>query len=274
MDIRHLTLKNYNNRDFKVTYYGLQENDQLVVKKRPLIVILPGGSFNHLALREGEPVALAYASRGFNAAVVSYNLTIDPGKIYPDAALSGLKTIEFFRENSERLNIDPEKIVTIGFSAGGHVVSAMNVMATSDKWQKEFKLDAAKVKPNATILGYPLINIEKIGFPLAPEDREKMPAEPELLDSALGVTPDTPATFIFQTADDPTVLIDNSLEYLMALRKNNVPFEAHLFDRGGHGYSLGRPEIVVEGRQWQLNPHVAHWFNLSFEWLEHLKIAA
>lgn len=274
MDVRHLTLSNFNDREFNVTYYGLQENDKLVMQKRPLIIVFPGGSFNHLALREGEPVALAYASRGFDAAVVTYNLTTDPGKIYPDASLSGLKAVQYFRENSERLGIDPNKIVTIGFSAGGHVVSAMNVMAESEKWQKAYNFKHDEVAPNATILGYPLININKIGFPLSDDDKEKLPTEPELLDTAAGVTAQTPATFIFQTDDDPTVLIDNSLEYLLALRKHNVSFEAHLFDRGGHGYSLGLPELVTVNRAWQLNPHVAHWFNLSIEWLEHLKIAA
>ena len=150
----------------------------------------------------------------------------------------------------------------------------MNVMAESSKWQKEYNFTHDEVTPNATILGYPLIDITKIGFSLDEADKEKLPVEPELLDTAKGVTKQTPPTFIFQTDDDPTVLIDNSLEYLMALRKNNVPFEAHLFDRGGHGYSLGLPDLVTKNRAWQLNPHVAHWFNLSIEWLEHLKIAA
>lgn len=274
MDVRYLTLKNFNNREFKVTYYGLQDNPNLVMQKRPLIIVFPGGSFDHLALREGEPVALAYASRGFDAAVVSYNLTTDPGKIYPDASLSGLTALKYFRDNSQRLGIDPQKITTIGFSAGGHVVSAMNVMAESRKWQKEFNFKHDEVAPNATILGYPLIDITKIGFSLNEEDKSKMPTETELLNTAAGVTDQTPPTFIFQTDDDPTVLIDNSLEYLMALRKHKIAFEAHLFDRGGHGYSLGLPELVTKNCAWQLNPHVAHWFNLSIEWLEHLKIAA
>ena len=106
MKVEYLTQKNFNNREFKITYYGLQDNPQLLQKKRPLILVFPGGSFDHLSLREGEPVALAYAAHGFNAAVVSYNLTTDPGKIYPDAALSGLKAVSYFRENSELLQLD------------------------------------------------------------------------------------------------------------------------------------------------------------------------
>ena len=137
------------------------------------MLVFPGGSFNHLSLREGEPVALAYAAHGFDAAIVSYNLTTDPGRIYPDAALSGLTAVAYFRENSEKLGLDKDKITTIGFSAGGHVVSSMNVMAESQKWQSEYHFEHDKVSPNATILGYPLINIKDIGFPLPPDAKEK-----------------------------------------------------------------------------------------------------
>ena len=106
MDVRHLVLTNFNERDFKVTYYGLDENPNLTMKKRPLVLVFPGGSFNHLSQREGEPVALAYANKGCNSAVVSYNLTTDPGEIYPDAALSGLRAIQYFRDKSFRMGGD------------------------------------------------------------------------------------------------------------------------------------------------------------------------
>lgn len=274
MEVQHLELTNFNGLKFKVDYYQLQKDPQLVMQKRPLMVIFPGGYFTHLSLREGEPIALAYATYGFDCAIVSYNLVTDSEPIYPDAALSGLTTVKYFRDNSEELGIDPDKIVTIGFSAGGHVVSSVNVMAESEKWQKEFNFNHDEVAPNATILGYPLIDITKIGIKLTSEEMTYLPKEPELLNTAKGVTKQTPPTFIFQTDDDPVVFVDNSIEYLTALRKNEVPFEVHLFDKGQHGYSLGLPDLESEGKDWQVNPHVAHWFKLSIEWLQHQKIAA
>lgn len=274
MEIQHLELTNFNNCKFKVDYYQLQKDPQLLVQKRPLMVIFPGGYFTHLSLREGEPIALAYATYGFDCAIVSYNLVSDPQPIYPDAALSGLAAVKYFRDNSEELGIDPNKIVTIGFSAGGHVASSVNVMAEGEKWQKEFSFSHDEVAPNATILGYPLIDITKIGVKISEAEMTKLPKAPELLNTAKGVTKQTPPTFMFQTDDDPVVFVDNSIEYLTALRKNEVPFEVHLFDKGMHGYSLGLPDLESEGKAWQVNPHVAHWFKLSIEWLRHQKIAA
>ena len=141
-------------------------------------------------------------------------------------------------------------------------------MANSSEYQKEFNFTSKAVLPNKTILGYPLINLAKIGFDIPEDELDKVPADDFVKNSALGVTAKTPATFIFHAWDDPIVLVNNTLEYLEALREHNVPCEAHLFNRGGHGFSLARTDMVVKGREWQDNPHAGHWFELAQEWLK------
>lgn len=268
METKTLTLTNFNGRKFTVHPYFLNFNEKLVESIKPLIIVIPGGSFDHLSLREGEPVALAYNSHGFNSVVMEYNLMGDAGKIYPDAALDVLSTVKYFREHADKYHIDPEKIVTIGFSAGGHVASVANNFAVDDAYAKQYGYKVGEVKANETILGYPLINIEKIGFPLPEGAEAKMPVEKSILDSALGVTRETTPTFIFQAWDDPIVLISNSIEYIAALDKNHVHCEAHLFGNGKHGFSLARPETTERGRGNNESAHVAHWFDLSLEWLD------
>lgn len=268
METKSLTLTNFNGREFKVHTYFLEKNPKLAVQTRPLIIVIPGGSFNHLSARESEPVALAYNARGFNSVVMEYNLVQDPGKIYPDAGLDVLTTVKYCRDHAEEYGIDPNKIVTLGFSAGGHVASAANFMANSEKFAKKYDYQAEEVWPNKTILGYPLINIDQIGFEIPDGQEKDLPDEPELRDSALGVTRETPATFIFQAWDDPVVLISNSIEYIRALYANQVECEAHLFNKGYHGFSLARPETTESDKEWQNNPHAARWFEMSIEWLK------
>lgn len=267
MKIENLTLTNFNQRKFKIHTYVLDPNPELVEQKRPLAIVVPGGSFNHLSKREGEPVALAFNNRGFNSVVMEYNLVQDEGKIYPDAGLDVLTTVKYFRDHAQDYQLDPNKILTIGFSAGGHVVSVANNMAVNKQYQEKYGFKKDAVIPNRTILGYPLINIKKIGFPIPEDQMDKMPEEKDLLNSALGVTRETPKTFIFQAWDDPVVLIDNSIEYLDALNKNKISTEAHLFGHDYHGFSLARHNVQTKGREWQENPHAAHWFNLAMEWL-------
>lgn len=268
MRTENLTLTNFNGRKYQVHTYLLADNPNLIENPKPMIIVIQGGSFNHLAPREGEPVALSYNSHGYHCAVMEYNLVQDTGKIYPDAGLDVLTTVKYFRDHAQELNIDPNKIVTLGFSAGGHVASTGNTMANLKKYAEKYHFEPAEVRPNATILGYPLIDIEQLGFEVPADQKDNLPAEPELKNSALGVTRETPATFIFQAWDDPIVLISNSLEYLQALNKNHVSCEAHLFNKGAHGFSLARPEVVEKDKPWIDNPHAAHWFNLSLEWLD------
>ncbi len=268
MKVENLTLTNFNGRKFNIHTYTLDINPQLIEQKKPLMIVIPGGSFDHLSKREGEPVALAYLSHGYNAVVMDYNLVQDPGTIYPDAGLDVLTTVKYYRDNADKYNIDPQKIITIGFSAGGHVASSANYMANNDEFAEKYGYISKEVLPNKTILGYPLINIDQLGFAM-PEGAEKeLPSDAKLRDTALGVSRETPATFIFQAWDDPIVLISNSIEYIRALYANQVKCEAHLFTKGGHGFSLARPEVVERGRESQDNPHDAKWFSLSLEWLK------
>ena len=268
MRVENLTLANFNNREYQVDTYALEPNPELVEQKRPLAIVVPGGSFNHLSKREGEPVALAFNNQGFNSVVMEYNLVQDPGKIYPDAGLDVLSTVKYFRDHADEYQLDKDKILTVGFSAGGHVVSVANNMALNKNYQTKYDFDKTDVLPNKTILGYPLIDIKKIGFPIPEDQKAKMPVEEDILDSALGVTRETPDTFIFQAWDDPVVLIGNSIEYIGALNKNKVSAEAHLFNHGYHGFSLARHNVETKGQDWQDNPHAAHWFNLAMEWLK------
>ncbi|MDO4912709.1 MAG: alpha/beta hydrolase [Lactobacillus sp.] len=254
MQVSKLLLKNKNGRQYEMDFYQLTEIAKLKDDQHPLMLILPGGSFNHLSIREGEAIALAYLHYGFQAAVLKYNL-IQDGPVYPDAYQSVLDAISYFRQNATELKIDPNRIVTIGFSAGGHVATTANNFADDSN------------RPNLTILGYPLISFGKIGFEIPTEAQKLFPKEKEIYDTSLGVNEKTPASFIFHASDDKTVDVQNSLEYALALAEHHVPCETHIYRNGGHGFGLATPEQVVHGREFTDNPHVSTWFKLSLEWL-------
>ena len=75
------------------------------------------------------------------------------------------------------------------------------------------------------------------------------------------ITPDTPPVFVWHTMEDATVPVENTLLLLAALRKNHVPCEAHLFEKGVHGTSISTAEVDAA------SPHRAHWVQLAVEWL-------
>jgi acetyl esterase/lipase len=60
----------------------------------------------------------------------------------------------------------------------------------------------------------------------------------QLLSNELQVTPQTPPTFIWHTAEDKAVPVENSLNFAAALHKAGVPFALHVYERGPHGLGL------------------------------------
>jgi acetyl esterase/lipase len=61
----------------------------------------------------------------------------------------------------------------------------------------------------------------------------------ELLSNEKQVTPKTPPTFIFHTWEDKAVKVENALAFAAALKKNDVPFDLHIYEKGAHGMGLG-----------------------------------
>src|SRR5690606_3964770 len=54
------------------------------------------------------------------------------------------------------------------------------------------------------------------------------------------VSKTTPPTFLVHATDDAAVPVENALNYYQALKDQNVPVELHIYERGGHGFGMGR----------------------------------
>ena len=60
----------------------------------------------------------------------------------------------------------------------------------------------------------------------------------KLLSNELQVTTNTPPCFLWTTCEDKTVPMENTMLFAEALRKNHVPFDLHVYQKGGHGMGL------------------------------------
>ncbi len=223
-------------------------------KKRPAILVCPGGGYLYCSPREGEPVALSYAARGFHAFVLTYSTARDAGGNQPLQEVSW--AIGYIREHAEEWNIDPEKIAVCGFSAGGHLALSAGLLAEN--------------KPNAMILGYPATsapNLPGADFMLKLlEGREDVTDEDaKKYDLVAQVTEDAPPMFLVATAEDILTSMC-SMPLAQAYNKLGLKFEMHIFQYGPHGYSLGN-EVTADGSAEMLEPQFAQWQELSVQWL-------
>ncbi|MFA6508116.1 MAG: alpha/beta hydrolase [Treponemataceae bacterium] len=232
---------------------------------RGAVIICPGGAYAFLSPREGEPVARAFNKAGFHAFVLHYSCAPAPLGFLPLRQLG--QAVASVRERAESLRVDPDRVAVCGFSAGAHLAASLGVF-----WDRDALFpsgpDAGARRPNALILSYPVITsgsaAHRASFErLAGSDRGKQ----EAFSLERFVSERTPPSFMWHTATDETVSIQNSLLFFQALTVHGVASELHVYSDGPHGLSLATAEVEDPEKNRFADPHVATWFDLATQWL-------
>ena len=230
------------------------------VKERPLVLVVPGGGYNHVSPREGDPVALQFAAAGYHTAVLTYSVGEGAQNYRPLRQLN--EALALLRQNAGEWHILPDKIAVCGFSAGGHLAASTAILWDAEPVQKALGIHAEEARPDAVVLGYPVITsgIKTHGGTIAnlAGDDTALQAIFSLENQVRG---DLPPNFIWHTVADQAVPVENSLLLASALTANHAPYELHLFTHGGHGSSTCTQEVNTPNR------HNAAWVSLCTDWL-------
>lgn len=245
--------------------YLISDTEEINIRKRPLIIICPGGGYSWVSEREGEMLALQWLAYGYHAAVLYYS--VEPA-VYPTALLELAASVKMMKENAEDWHIDADKILIEGSSAGGHLAASYGVF-----WNKEFianKLNtsSAMLRPAGMILNYPVITSGEYAHEdsfraLLAGEYDKLKDEMSLENQ---VSVDTPPAFIWHTNEDGLVPAENSLLFALAMRKQGIPVELHLYAKGGHGLSLA--DERTNGQDGLGNvKECQSWMTLADTWL-------
>ncbi len=227
--------------------------------KRPMVVIFPGEGYEYCASREGEPIACAFNSMGFNSVVVNYTTNAP----YPQSLKDASDAIVYVRKHAEEWNVDLDRIFVCGFSAGAHLAGSIGIMS---KKEEAIKRDDDLNKVNGMILCYPVISSGK--FAHRGSFNAIGATNDELLEKTsleLQVDENTPPAFIWHTFADEAVPVENSMLLAEAMRKHNVPFELHIYPDGVHGLALASEVTDDNGKY--IVPHAQGWINLVKEWI-------
>lgn len=239
--------------------------------KTPAVLVLPGGGYTILSPREAEPIAFNYFANGYTSFVLRYS--IKEHAAFPNSLIECFKAIKIIRENAEKFNIDPNKIVVIGFSAGGHLAATLGTLWNNKELMAKASIIKEENKPNALILGYPVISTDwmkkDIKFNNNLQINFSKDKEAQLVEAHKNVGPHTPPTFLMHTTEDATVPSTDSLKFAIALEENSIPYELHIFEKGCHGLSLGT-KLTDTGNGDQINYNFSQWFKLSLNWLKEI----
>ncbi len=259
-----------NDGAFIQTYFQEFSPEIKVSERRPVLVICPGGGYQYCSDREAEPIALAFASRGFHTCVLQY--PCGENHHFPEQLCALAHTVAWLRENAERLRADENRIAVAGFSAGGHLAASLGVFWNSPFLAQETGLAPAQMRPDRLVLGYPVISSDeevasKPSFQsLLGEEPFQDPKERAFVSLEKHVTSDVPPTFLWHTYTDDTVPVENSMYFALALRKAGVPFESHIYSVGAHGLSLAN-RLTENFSGGGVQRECEGWLELAADWL-------
>ncbi|WP_408071483.1 GNAT family N-acetyltransferase [Butyrivibrio sp. JL13D10] len=223
---------------FKPNMVSYLHNDG---QRHPCMVVIPGGGYCVVSPTEGEIVAKKFYKMGYNAFVVTYTTNIlfkEPLMDQPMKDVS--RAIRLIRKDADKYGIYSDKLVICGFSAGAHLSGSVSVHY-EDIEDSNADLNKISNRPDAVVLSYPVITSGEFAHrdsfnALVGEDAGNDKLEYYSLEKQ--VTKNTPPTFLWHTATDDLVPVQNSLLYDEALTKAGVKHALHVFSFGHHGLGL------------------------------------
>ena len=229
---------------------------------RGTVIVCPGGGYGVLAAHEAEPIAQWLNRAGLPAFILRYRVAPHH---HPAPLQDAARAVRLVRSRAAEFSVKPDKIGILGFSAGGHLVTTLATHFDAGEAKAADPVERASSRPDAVIACYPVTSLQTFYHPgclanLLGENPSKESLRE--LSNDLHVTPRTPPTFLWHTADDPVVPIEQSLLYARALDRHGVPFELHVFPHGPHGLGLSEGSSYVGE-----SPEVAQWTRLCEVWL-------
>ncbi len=226
------------------------------------MVICPGGGYRFLASHEGKDYARWLNQYGITCFVLKSRLGPD-GYHYPAMFDDVSRAMRLVRSKAREWELDPNRIGIMGSSAGGHLASMLLTHFDNGNPQATDLIEQASCRPDLGILCYPVITMGPYTDLGSKNNLLGLNPDPELvlrLSSELQVSPQTPPCFVWHACDDKIVPVENSLSFVEALQKAQVPVNFHLYQTGKHGMGLGRSAFTPG--------HYHPWTDNCLYWLQ------
>ena len=205
------------------------------------VVVFPGGGYQILAIDlEGTEVCDWLTAEGTTCVLLKYRVPGE-GKLpksgaypaSPEALEDAQRTVGLVRFHAAEWHIEPHKIGVLGFSAGGHLSTAISTHFAKRLYPAVDAADKESCRPDFAVAIYPgHLSLAENSIALNPDIRTH-------------ITGQTPPTFLLQNEDDHVDRVEDSLSYYVGLKKAGVPVEMHLYPHGGHAFGLRRTKLPV-----------------------------
>ena len=219
------------------------------------VIVFPGGSYSHTMgiATEGFGVAEWLNSQGINAFVVKYR-TGNRGYHHPAMIQDAQYAIHYVRQHADEYGINMRKVGTMGFSAGGHLVTMTGAFHKENYIAKLGIKDRISLKPDFVVPVYPVVSMQdNIAHQRSRRNlltRHYTPEEQTKFSMELSIPRDMPPTLVVTAKDDPVVMYQNSVQLNSSLKRAGIPHKFLLYETGGHGYGMDE-KLAPEAGKWK-----------------------
>ena len=237
-------------------------------KDKAAVLIIPGGGYEALWIdKEGVDVAKWLNGLGISAFVLKHRIPYWEGKeCRSDVALADAqRAMRIIRKNSKKWEINSKKIGVLGFSAGGHLASTLSTHHDQGIRRSNLEIEKFASRPDFSILIYPVVTMKQPYVHMGSRKSliGKVPSNEivEYFSNEMQVKADTPPAILIHSDNDLGVLVENSVNYYLALRKHKIPAALHVWEDGGHGYGLAKGQGSIKD-----------WPNICQNWMIQWKL--
>lgn len=269
IDYKKLGLDN-NGFQPTLSAYVIENSPEIDINRlRKAVVICPGGGYEFTSDREAEPIAIRLNALGYQAFVLRYSIA--PAD-FPVALYEAAQAVAIVRGHAKEWNVDAEKIVIGGFSAGAHLAASLGMFWDKDFIERDLGIKKEMFKPNGMLLSYPVITSKEFAhrgsiINLLGKRYDELVDFVSLEDQ---VSQNTPQAFIWHTYDDNVVPVQNSLLLANSMKKYDIPLELHIYPHGAHGLGLASYETANTNCQYLIQTECQSWIDMFSLWLSNL----
>jgi acetyl esterase/lipase len=225
------------------------------------ILIVPGGGYSLVVVdHEGWESARWFSRRGPTVYVMTYRLPHQGWAAGADTPLQDAqRAIRLIRARAGRDGVDPNRIMALGFSAGGHLAGSLATRFAETVYEPVDAADALPARPDAAALIYSVVTMREPAVHMGSRQNliGRSPSSATIAKYSLETAPpaDTPPMLLIHAGDDTVVPVANTTGLYSALQAAGVPAAMHIFEKGGHGFGMRGiddqplhvwPELVLE----------------------------
>ncbi|WP_083024241.1 alpha/beta hydrolase [Vreelandella lionensis] len=224
---------------------------------RPAALVVHGGGWRNRGPEDMEGIAEQLAAQGYVTVNIEHRFA--PEYRFPAQLHDLQQAMAWIHANAATWQVDPDRIVGVGFSSGAHLVSLLALVGSEGPLAEPYGGEHARL---AAVLagGLPSdllkFNDGRLVVDFIGGTRAERPEVYALASPARQITANAPPFFLFHGSWDQLVPVDHATDFYAALKAQDIPSELYLQRGRGHFTSFLLRGSAIEAGIAFLNRHV------------------